>query len=118
MNMSWQNTTDFFGNRPSFHDSMNTAVQEYSNLEQTVHFQAHEIMSLRATIEDLVKKNQTLNKRLGQRCAEVCELRDNGRKYRSTKSRLGQRCSQVSQLQEENQTLKKVLANVRETIGQ
>ena len=115
--MSWSNNTDFFGDlsswqtESSFHASMSAAVQDYANLENTVHFQSHEIMRLRATIDSLTKQNHALSE-------ECRELKDEGRKYRSTKNRLGQRCSQISRLQQENQQMKKVLASVRQTVGE
>ena len=95
----------------SFYASMRTIIQEYANLEQTINTQNHEIMSLRATIDALTKQNHALS--------EECQgLKDNGRKYRLTKNRLGQRCSQVSRLQKDNQQMKKILASVRQTVGQ
>jgi len=120
MNMSWSNNTEFFGDlpscqswqtKPSFHASMSAAAQDYANLENTVHFQSHEIMSLRATIDALTKRNHTLSQ-------QNRELKDEGRKYRSTKNRLGQRCSQISRLLQENQQMKKVLTRVRQTVGE
>ena len=114
--MSWSNNTDFFGDwsscqRPSFYASMSAVARDYENLENTVDTQSREIMSLRATIDALTKQNHSLSQ-------QNKELKDEGRKYRSTKNRLGQRCSQVSRLQQENQQMKKVLASVRETVGQ